>query len=527
LKLLAGKVDGSQTLISEVIMRYISSFIQDKGYSKRQTKIFIMMLVVCLFEGPVFVQEPVVVETLSLEQVILLAKEGSPAALQAQTVKENRYWQYNTFLSNYKPQLVLSGGDEFSREVVATRQNDGTYAFPQVNQNYTSLNLSLEQHLGFSGSRIHVSSSLNRFDNFYNSNILYSGNPAYIGFTQLLFFYNWLKWDKKVHPLLYEESKREYLERMEDISVQVSSLFFDLLLAEVAVDIAAKNLENNQSNLTKAQERQGIGKAKSGDLLQLRLSVMRAKQQMARANLDLKSSTLRLKSYVGLNSHASLVLIPPTSIPDFGLNTGTALSEALRSRRAAVAFKRRKLEAARGVATAKGNGGFDAHISATFGLTNRGEALTDVYSRPDDQQAVVLNFSIPVMDWGRQKSRIKTAEANQKLIDYTVAQDRVNFEQEIITHVDLFDMLRQQVVIAEESDKIAQERYEDTRSRYLAGEENLTNLNIAMQEKDEAGKSFIAGLRDFWIAYYRLRRLTLYDFEKDILILLQEEAQIP
>jgi outer membrane protein len=44
---------------------------------------------------------------------------------------------------------------------------------------------------------------------------------------------------------------------------------------------------------------------------------------------------------------------------------------------------------------------------------------------------------------------------------------------------------------------------------------SITDLNIAMQEKDEAKRNYIAALRDLWKSYYRLRRLTLYDFEKD------------
>ena len=447
-----------------------------------------------------------------MEEVIELAKEQSPAAYRAETRKKNRYWQYNTYLSNYRPQLVLSGADEFSREVIPTRQNDGTYAFPQVNQNYASLALSLEQRIGFSGSRISLSSSLQRFDNFFQENVRYSGNPVFIGLTQPLFFFNSLRWDKKIEPLRYEESKRRFVEEMEDISVEVTDLFFDLLLAQAGMDIAQKNLENNLALYETAAERYEKGETSENDLLQLELSVMRARQQVAKAELDLETSTLRLKSYIGINDEDGLSLLPPAEIPEFTVDTEIALTEAIRNRRATVAFKRRKLEAERDVARARGNGGFNANINATFGFTNQGEALGDVYQHPDDQQTVLLNFSIPVMDWGRRKSRLKTAEANQELTNYTVAQAQINFEQEVITQVKLFGMLRKQVLIAEKSDDIAQRRYEISRNKYLKEEISITDLNIATQEKDQARRRFIAALRDFWTAYYELRKLTLYDF---------------
>ena len=52
------------------------------------------------------------------------------------------------------------------------------------------------------------------------------------------------------------------------------------------------------------------------------------------------------------------------------------------------------------------------------------------------------------------------------------------------------------------------------KNRYLIGKIDITNLNIAQNEKDLARLDYINTLRDFWLAYYRLRRITLYDFEK-------------
>lgn len=475
----------------------------------------IVVLLFCLTPFSLYSQEQPQSIRLSLEEIIELAKEQSPASHRAQTRMENRYWQYNTYLSNYRPQLVLSGGEEFSREVIPTRQNDGTYAFPQVNQNYAALDLSLEQRIGFSGSRIFLSSSLQRFDNFFTGTVQYSGQPAFIGITQPLFFFNGLKWDRKIEPLRYEESKRRYVEDMEAISVEATDLFFDLLLAQATLAIARTNLENSQALFDTAQKQFEEGKATESELLQLELSVMQARQQFARAELDFETSSLSLKSYIGNNEMGSLTLIPPVSIPEFTVDAELALLEATKNRRASVAFKRRRLEAERNVARAKGNSGFNANIKATFGFTNRGEALAQVYERPDDQQAVIVNFSLPVMDWGRQKSRLKTAEANQELTDYTVTQQQLNFEQEVITQVRLFEMLRKQVVIAKKSDELAQRRNELARLSYLDQEISITDLNIAIQEKDKAKRSFVAALRDFWIAYYRLRQLTLYDFSEN------------
>ena len=47
-------------------------------------------------------------------------------------------------------------------------------------------------------------------------------------------------------------------------------------------------------------------------------------------------------------------------------------------------------------------------------------------------------------------------------------------------------------------------------------------MNIALTEKDEAKARYIQSLESYWIAYFNLRRLTLYDFESDFQIISDE-----
>ena len=53
----------------------------------------------------------------------------------------------------------------------------------------------------------------------------------------------------------------------------------------------------------------------------------------------------------------------------------------------------------------------------------------------------------------------------------------------------------------------------------MIGKISITDLNIAMQEKDEARRDYVAALDEYWTAYYTLRQMTLYDFEQDIPII--------
>jgi outer membrane protein TolC len=223
-----------------------------------------------------------------------------------------------------------------------------------------------------------------------------------------------------------------------------------------------------------------------------------------------------------LNPDEKIQLILPEEIPQLTVTVEEALEHAKKNRAAFVAFERRRIEADQEVAVAKGQR-FQTNLSAAYGLNNNGLVLNDVYTRPEELQQFNLTLSVPVLDWGRNKSRMRTALANQKLNEYVIAQDEVNFEQEIMTQVRLFEMLRLQIDITRKSDEVATERYNVAQNRYLIGKIDITNLNIALTEKDDAKRSYIQALKDFWVAYYDLRRLTLYDFAARQLLYKPEE----
>jgi outer membrane protein TolC len=55
--------------------------------------------------------------------------------------------------------------------------------------------------------------------------------------------------------------------------------------------------------------------------------------------------------------------------------------------------------------------------------------------------------------------------------------------------------------------------YNVTFQRFLIGKIDVTRLNIASNDQETARMAYLTRLRDYWSAYYRLRSLTLFDFE--------------
>lgn len=481
--------------------------------------LFLFSIGLCLNSSlPLFAQKKY-----SLEEVITLAQQESALSLQAKNRRENRYWQYRTYLSNYNPQLSLSGNlPNYARAIIPVPQNDGSDAFRARSQFNMDAQLSLRQTIAATGGEVFISSELQRLNTLsgVNSGITYLAYPVQIGFRQPVFAFNNLRWDKKIEPLRYEESKKRFNEDLEEVALRACDLFFDLLVAQVSLEIAQVNLANNDTILKIGQGRFNLGKIAENDLLQLQLNAMNSSQQVSQARLDIETSQLNLKAFLGNSEDfSSLELLLPQEVPEFTVDPQIAIEQAKNNREAFVQFKRRQIEAERDVAQARGNTGLNMNVFGSFGLSQDAENLAGAYQNPQDQQNLRIGFEIPILDWGRQKSQVRTALSNEELVKSTVSQEQLTFEQEIYLKVRQFEILKQRLDIAKRSDEIAQRRYFIAQKRYLIAKISITDLNIALQEKDLAKRDYLQALRSFWRAYYEIRRLTLYDFEKNEAIL--------
>ena len=345
----------------------------------------------------------------TLNEVVALAREQSIAAKQAATRNNTNEWQYRAFIADFKPQLSLNGTlPGFTRSYIEVRQPDGTISFQPVSNNNSLLNLALSQNIALTGGTLFVQKQLQRFDDFARKTTQYNGIPFGVGVTQPLFRFNEMKWNRKIEPLKYQEGNQQYLSSLEEVALNATGLYFDLLIAQVNLQIAEKNRSNNDTLYQIAQHKLELGKISQNDLLQLQMGVLTAEKDLASAQQAAAVASLRLKMYLSLRDERALALEIPQEAREFAIDPQLALDEAFANRADAIGFRRRILEAEREAQRAKKEIGLNASLEAAFGFSNQGTRPGDVYVNPQDREFVQLQFTLPIMTWGRNKARTKS-----------------------------------------------------------------------------------------------------------------------
>src|SRR5665648_27397 len=481
------------------------------------------LFLICLFVKVLDAQEKKTDEetakikmNLSLQNVVDLAIAQSSAVKYVQNRDVNYYWRWKNFRKTFLPNLVMSGTlPSYNQSTVPVTQPDGSIEFKAVSNLLTSANLSLNQSIPLTGTSIYASTSASRVQDNYKKQTTFSGNPISFGFYQPIFAYNWMKWSKKTEPLIYNESQKNFIQSIEEIAYAATSRFFNYLRIQTNFKLAESALKNSNDNLRIARTKQKLGQISENDFSRIELSVLNAQKALNSAEMQLKNSDFELKSYIGLDQYQEIELQMPLNITLFDIDSKKALEQAKVNRPEPVNFERRLIDADRALTQAKRGTGLSATLSGSYGLSNSGESLPGIYQDPLKSQVLQLTMSVPILDWGRAASTVKMAEAQRDLAQFDVQKAKEDFDRSVIVQVEQFGLLKDQLKTAKEADRVAENGYKIALKRFQNGEISITDLNIALSERETAKRDYIGSLSTYWLAYYNLRILTLYDFETD------------
>ncbi|CAN5403833.1 TolC family protein [soil metagenome] len=459
-------------------------------------------------------------QSLSLQESIDLAIELSPLSQSARYALIANRWRYRSYRADLLPSLSVSGNaPNYRRAFRENFNHDGTTSLIYNQQSNASVGLSIDQTIMTTGGSLSVSSGITRLGIFADENTyLWSSTPVVIGYRQPLFQFNDLKWRNRIEPLQLQIAQKEYNEDMESLSLTVTQRYFDVLLSKINLDIAEFNVAVNDSIYNISQGRYNVGNIAENDLLQTELQLRNAESSLTQAQLNYDQQLDNFRLILGLSSDTPIDVDIPGNVPEFEVDQERALNMARRYNSMYLNFERQTLEAERTLDLAMKQSSFSATIQANYGLNQTSENFSNIYQEPLSQQFVTLNFQVPIFNWGQQRAEVNFARNTQRQVADDINFEQAQFDLQVQNMVSEFHQLRDQVLLAELSEQIADRRYEVARNRYRIGQIDITNLFIAQNERDAALRSYIQAIRNYWISVYNLRRLTLFDFEQDVVI---------
>ena len=492
-------------------------------------KVLIWLPVLCFFSICCYAQQDDRRVELSLANVISMATDSSLKAFIAENMYLAGYWQYRTYKAEKLPFLNFSSTPvNFSRTVKREFNSlDTSYQYVEVQDLTSQFNLSLSQNITQTGGKVYIDSDIGRLENINSSQpVQYSAVPVRVGLNQPLFGFNRFKWESKIEPLKFEQAKKQLVQSMEDIAVTAVGYFFDLAKARINLQIAAANYANADTLYDIGKKRLAIAAISREDVYTLELELINSENAYYEAQTQLKRARMKLGSFLRLDDENDISVIVPSEVPSVKVDPFKVFEMTEENSPRMLDFKRQDLESARDVEEAKKENRFNASLSASFGLNQRGNDISEAYRNPMDQELAMVSLNIPIIDWGLARGRYNLAQKNRDVLLASLEQAETDFKQDVIMTAEEFNLQENLVKGAARADTIARDAYEISKQRFMIGHVDVTKLMAVQNSNIAAQKAYINALEQYWTYYYTLRKLSLYDFEKNQLLIRNLEELI-
>ncbi|HEY0970860.1 MAG TPA: TolC family protein [Gemmatimonadales bacterium] len=452
---------------------------------------------------------------ITLQDAVERAREHGLPARAALSAREAARERERAFDATFLPRLTLSGDAmNLNRSFSPLRLPTGETRFIPQRNNQSVLTAGIVQPLPWTGGEVRFLSQLARVDEFGEQRTRsWQSTPFLVELQQGLFRPRTLRWSRMEQDAQLEVAERQYLEAREEIALATANAFFDLYAAQLSLDNAAANASVNDTLYTLNQGRYQVGKIGENDLLQSELALLRARAALDGARLERERTAAALRRLVGLPDGQPIAAAAPAPPGEIVVDPALAVAEALRNSSQVQSSELQRVRADRAVVQARLDNGFNADITASVGVNQTADEFDAAYASPLTRQRLTVGVEMPLMQWGAGRAAVGAARAERERVESTARASREELEESARFAALGLAQAQRVLAISAKADTVASRRFDVAKNRYVIGRIGIGELYIAQSEKDGALREYVQALRGYWAAYYRLRRITLYDFE--------------
>ena len=338
--------------------------------------------------------------------------------------------------------------------------------------------------------------------------------PISVGYKQDMLFYNPLKWDRQIEPLKLARAEKELAYGIETASEEAVSRFFALALAQDQLRMAEEYLASCDTIYAIAERRFRIASISKAELSILELEKTNARNTLANARIAHIRAAQQLAAYLGMDRSTDIELVIPSVVGTLHVNAAEAVAFARENNPAYLETRQATAEARRDAEKARVEKNFSVSIDASVGLNQVANRFADAYRNLLSQDMASLTLSVPLKDWGKRKNAWLAARSTVEAAEKAELETARDTELDVVLTVSDFNERQAIAETSRQALTIAENAYAQTLQRFIRAQATVNDLSLAQNHWQTARQNQIASLQNYWLTYYHLRRLTLYDYQR-------------
>ena len=453
---------------------------------------------------------------LDLDRTISLSTDSSLSAQKYQSVYDVSRYEYLSWQASRKPQISLQSTPVMYERYMTQRyvSTEDVDVYRQQRTFYSQAGISATQTMENWGGYFYGSSQLGFLRTFGDQNqTQFMTVPVAVGYKQDLLFYNPLKWAKKIEPLKLARAEKELVYGIETTSEEAVARFFTLALAQDQQRMAEEYLASCDTIYAIAERRYKIASIPKAELSMLELQKTNARTSLTNARIARNRAAKELATYLGMDRATDIELIIPSVIGSMHIDATEAIALARENNPTYLAKRQTTAEARREAERAKVEKNFSVSLDASVGLNQVADNFSEAYRNLLSQDKATITLSIPLKDWGKRKNAYLAARSTVDVAERAEQESARDIELEVALTVADFNDRQSIVETSRQALTIAEDTYAQTLQRFIRAQANAYDLSLAQSHWQTARQNQIASLQNYWLSYFHLRRLTLYDYQ--------------
>ena len=456
--------------------------------------------------------------TLDLNRTVALATDSSLTAEKYRSVLDTYRFSFLAWQASRKPQITLDATplqyEQYMVQRYISDEDRDTYREQQML--YSEAAVGMTQDIEAFGGTLYASTGLGFLHTFGGDTNYdqFSTVPIKVGYRQDLLGFNALKWSKRLEPLKLKKAEKAYAYNLESTAAEAVDLFFQLALAQDQLRMAEENLQTCDTIYAIGCQRFKIASISKAELSILDLQRTNATNTMENAKILRDKASKQLATFLGMERDTDIELIIPTNHSPVKVDAEEALRYARENNPAFIETRQAVEEARMEMEKAKVERRLSLNIDASIGLNQVADKFWDAYRSPLRQEKAMVTLSVPLKDWGKRKNNYLQAQSRLSTAEKELSEATRDTELDVVTSVDDYNKRHDLTANSRKSLNIAQEAYDAMLTRFIKGQATVNDLSLAQNYWQTARQNYTQSLQNYWTAFYRLRQLTLYDFNK-------------
>lgn len=426
---------------------------------------------------------------------------------------ENTLMEYENFRKALLPAFSLNLRPVSFNHSMRLLQNyiTGEYTNVEEFSNTTSGGVSVIQKVAATGGVLTLGSSLSYLREFSSGRNSFSSVPLYISYSQsLLGGGKSMRFERSIAKLKNDMAMKQFCTSVSTEQQKILSLYLDAYVHKVDIDFYSKTVNMGDSLLTYAKMRRDADRITDFEYNQVELQQLDNRMALEKAVHAYAASIRLLANELSLRE-IELGKISVASFPA-SIDEETVMCLVDKNNPEYQTLEIDRLNAAYALHKTKVSNRFNADVSVIYGLNQYAKTIKDAYSRPDQQQAVSVTFSIPVFQWGINRNKLKMAKNEYDMVLSEQKRTLDNFKEEIHNCVVGYNMNKSLADVAEKKYELSARQYSLAVMRFKANKMAAIELTDANRDYLQAKQNYISVQKELLVSYYKIRHLSLHDF---------------